>query len=236
MTCVLDQLLGMFLYGITTFLSPCSLALVSVYLTYSVGVSKDIRKGFLIGCSFAIAMCLVFFSLGYAIVSLVPTSFINSRIFFVVSGVLLMLFGANNLRLFKEMRMNLEGGKSLTERLNALKLGALTRFSSYNYLIGSFLFGLVISVTLGPCSISLVLPALLFTLFATPTPLYGGLLLLAFGFGHSLPVIILSALLATARQATGTKIVDLGDKLTRIFGAIFLIVGLTVIVYGFGGW
>ncbi|MGQ9461224.1 MAG: cytochrome c biogenesis CcdA family protein, partial [Candidatus Bathyarchaeaceae archaeon] len=96
-----EELLGLFFLGIVTFLSPCSIALISVYLTYAVGVSKSLRKGFIIGCSFTIAMCLVFFFLGYAVSSLIPIDPASYRLFFGIAGILLVLFGINNLGLFK---------------------------------------------------------------------------------------------------------------------------------------
>jgi len=231
---MLDQLLGMFLYGVTTFLSPCSISLMTVYLTYSVGVSKSVRKGLAIGCSFAVAMCLVFFVLGYAISSLVPTSIINSRIFFSISGLLLILFGINNVGLLGKLR--LAASSSLNERLNAVKLDALARFSAYNYVIGSFLFGLIISIALGPCTLSLVLPAILLTLFTAPSPFHGGLLLLMFGLGHALPVVFLSTLVATARRVASDKIANVGEWLNKIFGFAFIAIGIALIIYGLGGW
>jgi len=229
---MLEEFLGLFSLGIVTFLSPCSIALISVYLTYAVGTSKSIRKGFIIGCSFTLAMCLVFFFLGYAISSLIPIGQASYRFFFGIAGLLLIFFGINNLGLFK--RINI-ASCSLTERLNALRLTALTRFSQYNYVAGSFLFGVVISLALGPCSLSLVLPAILLTMFSAPTPYHGGLLLFTFGLGHALPVIFLSALLVTARNTISKKTAIASEWLTKIFGAGFVVIGMVMVGYVLGG-
>jgi len=231
-----EELMGLFFLGIVTFLSPCSIALISVYLTYAVGVSKSVRKGFIIGCSFTIAMCLVFFFLGYAVSSLIPVDPASYRFFFGISGVLLILFGINNLGLFKKVSLSGDASSSFIERMNSLKLTAMTRFSKYNYTIGSFLFGIVVSLALGPCSLSLVLPAILLTIFSAPTPYHGGLLLFAFGLGHALPVIFLSVLLATARKAVTEKTALAGEWLTKIFGVAFVVIGIVMIGYVLGGW
>lgn len=231
-----EESLGLFLLGIATFLSPCSIALVSVYLTYAVGISKSIRKGFIIGCSFTIAMCLVFFFLGYAVSSLIPVDPASYRIFFAVAGFLLVFFGINNLGLFKRINITGSASSSFNERINALKLTALTRFSKYNYAAGSFMFGIVISLALGPCSLSLVLPAILLTIFSAPTPYHGGLLLFAFGLGHALPVIFLSVLLVTARKAVSEKTATAGAWLTKIFGIAFIVIGIVMIEYVLVGW
>jgi cytochrome c-type biogenesis protein len=231
-----EESLGLFFLGLVTFLSPCSIALISVYLTYSVGVSKNIRKGLVIGCCFAVAMCLVFFLLGYAVASLIPLDLVNYRLFFGIAGVLLILFGINNMGLFGKIGLTIKAGGSLAERVNALKLNALTRFSGYNYVVGSFLFGVIISIALGPCSLSLVLPAILLTIFTAPTPFHGGLLLFMFGLGHALPVVFLSVLLATARKAVSGKVSQAGELLTKIFGLAFLVIGTAMIIYMLGGW
>ncbi len=95
---------------------------------------------------------------------------------------------------------------------------------------------MVISLALGPCSLSLVLPAILLTIFSAPTPYHGGLLLFTFGLGHALPVIFLSVLLATARKTASKKTAMAGEWLTKIFGLAFVAIGMVMIVYVFGGW
>jgi cytochrome c-type biogenesis protein len=232
---MLQELVGLFLLGIATFLSPCSIALISVYLTYAVGISKSILKGLIIGVSFTIAMCLVFFILGYAVTSLIPLSILNYQIFLGISGALLILFGINNLGFLGKIGLFTNVGSSINERINALKMNALTRFSQYNYAISSFIFGLVISIALGPCSLSIVLPAILLTMLTAPTPFHGGLLLFMFGLGHALPVILLSTLLATARKAISQKISEKGEWLARGFGIAFLVIGIIMIGYALGG-
>lgn len=231
---MLEAYSGLFFLGLATFLSPCSIALISVYLTYATGMGKSTLKGFIIGSSFAVAMCIVFFFLGYAVTSLVPLELLNYPLFLGVSGVLLIFFGINNLGFFKKIGFKSGVGSSVNERTNSLKLNALTRFSKYNYVTSSFLFGLVISVALGPCSLSIVLPAVLLTMFTAPTPFHGGLLLLMFGLGHALPVIFLSTVLATTRKMISQKISEKGEWLTKGFGVAFLVIGIIIVGYALG--
>jgi len=180
-------------------------------------------------------MCLVFFFLGYAVTSLIPLELFNYQLFLGLAGILLIIFGLNNLKLFKKTGLSSEVGESINERINTIKFNALTRFSNYNYVLSAFLFGLVISVALGPCSLSIVLPAVLMTMFTAPTAFHGGLLMLMFGLGHALPVIFLSTVLATTRKLVSQKITEKGDLLTRVFGIVFLIIGLVMVVYAFIG-
>jgi cytochrome c biogenesis protein CcdA len=176
-------------------------------------------------------MCLVFFFLGYAVSSLIAVDPACYRYSFAIAGLLLVIFGINNLGLFKKIYIANHASSYFTERINALKLTALTRFSKYNQAIGSFLFGVVISLALGPCSLSLVLPAILLTILSAPTPYHGGLLLFMFGLGHALPVIFLSVLLVTARKTASQKTAIAGEWLTKIFGIAFAVIGLIMIVY-----
>ena len=235
---MLEESLNLFGLGLITFLSPCSIALIMVYLTYAVGSSKSIGRGLVIGCSFALAMSLIFFVIGFAVSSLVPIGLVSYRpIFLTFSGMLLVLFGVNNIGWFEKLPFLNRTNGLLTERTNAVKMSALTRFSGYNYAIAAFLFGAVISLALGPCSLSIVLPAILMTMFAAPTAFHGGLLLLMFGLGHALPVVVLSVGLATARQAVSDKVTNASNHLKKIFGVAFLAIGLIIVFfYGYGGF
>ncbi len=232
---MLEAYSGLFVLGLATFLSPCSIALISVYLTYATGIGKSPLKGLAIGVSFTFAMCLVFFFLGYALTSLVPLELLNYELFLGLAGVLLIFFGINNLGVLGRIGLTFGAGRAINERVNGLKLNALTRFTKYNYVASSFLFGLVISVALGPCSLSIVLPAVLLTMFTAPSPFHGGLLLLMFGLGHALPVIFLSALLATTRKLVSQKITEKGELLTKGFGIVFLVIGVIIVGYAIGG-
>jgi len=231
---MLEAYSGLFLLGLATFLSPCSIALISVYLTYATGVSKSVLKGLVIGSSFAVAMCLVFFIIGYAIISLIPLELLNYELFLGFSGVLVIFFGLNNLGFFGKIGLGTGIGNSINEGANRLKLNALTRFSKYNYVASSFLFGLVISVALGPCTLSIVLPAMLLTIFSAPSAFHGGLLLLMYGLGHALPVVLLSTVLATTRRMISQKITEKGQWITKGFGAAFLVIGIIIIGYAIG--
>ncbi len=234
---MIENFANLFALGVMTFLSPCSIALVSVYLTYAVGSSKNITRGLVIGISFALSMSIVFFAIGYAVSSLVPIGLASYRsIFLTASGILLVLFGLNSLGLFDRLRVFGKAGDTITERTNSVKMGALTRFSGYNYALGSFLFGAVVSLALGPCCLSIVLPAVLMTMFAAPTAFHGGLMLLMFGLGHALPVVVLSVVLATARKTVSNKITNVSNLLKKVFGIAFLVIGLLIIIgYGYGG-
>jgi len=227
----------MFALGVVAFISPCCFALISVYLVYAVGNSKSIGRGLVIGSSFALATIAVYFFIGYAVSSLIPIGLVSySTVFLSVSGVLLILFGLSNLGVFKKVSLIRKTGSSLTEKTNSLKMGALNRFSRVNYAVGAFLFGAVISLAIGPCSLSYVLPAILFTLFTAPSALHGGISLSIYGLGQAVPVIVLSVLLASARKVASDRFAKASNLLKKAFGIAFLVIGIIIVVaYGYGG-
>jgi cytochrome c biogenesis protein CcdA len=137
--------------------------------------------------------------------------------------------------LLEKVGLTAKTGSVFTERVNALKLNALTRFSRYNYVAGSFLFGVVISLAMSPCCLSLVLPAVLLTILTAPTPFHGGLLLFMFGLGHALPIVFLSVLLATTRKAVSDRTTAASKWFEKIFGPAFLVIGAVMIIYTLGG-
>jgi cytochrome c biogenesis protein CcdA len=229
-----EESLGLFFYGIATFLSPCSVALISAYLVFAVGTSKSIRKGIAIGICFVAAMSFVFFILGYLLTALIPIEMLSTRFFYAISGLLLLIFGFNNLELLHKVNIFNKIDNYLAEKTNAIKYTTFSRISKYDYILGSFLFGVIISIALGPCSLALVLPAMMFTLFRASTPFHGGLLLLAFGMGHSIPVLFLSMLLATARQVTSQRLASVGFRFKKICGVAFLVLGIVMMIYALG--
>jgi len=172
--------------------------------------------------------------MGYALVSLIPLELLSTRFFYAISGLLLIIFGFNNLELLGKIHLFNKIGNYMAEKTSAIKISSINRISKYNYILGSFLFGVIISIALGPCTLALVLPAMLLTIFSASTPFYGGLLLLAFGMGHAIPVVFLSTLLATARNVASNKLASVGYKLTKIFGVAFLIIGIIMIAYALG--
>ncbi len=226
----LQLYLGLFLYGVTTFITPCSIGLVSAYLTYTLKEGENRVRGVLTGLSFMAAMGLVFFALGYAVSSLVPLNLATSKAFYIVAGALLILFGLSSLEVFQRVVLIEAALARLTEVTNRFKFEALQSLGGKGVVVRSFLFGLVISMALGPCSLALVLPAVMLTLFSAPSPAYGGLQLMAFGLGHGLPVLLLSALITQTRHMFSGRLTSIGARLTQVLGVGLIVMGVWVIL------
>lgn len=228
---MIEQSIGLFVYGAMTFLTPCSLALISAYLTFTVSNSNTPRAGLIIGLGFVSAMGLVFWFLGYAVSSLIPLSWISGRLFYGAAGALLILFGAGNLGLLSRVGLLRGISGAYNERVNAATGHALQASIERNLFLGSFILSVVISLALSPCSLALVLPAVMYTLFSAPTPFHGGFLLMAFGLGHALPVVFLSVVAASARKFLRERLVGIGSGFTKVSGAVFCVIGILLILY-----
>jgi len=226
-------ILGLFMLGIITCLSPCSVALLSLFLTYVIGVGKSAGKGLMVGCAFTLGLSLVFFIIGCA-VSYVGVIARSYRIFYGVAGTFLILFGVNNLGLVKGLSSPVKTSFSITRQLDALKLATFKRILKHHYAIASLILGALLGLAWSPCALPMIFPAIILVMTQTVSPLYGGLLLFTFGLGHGVPIIPMSTLLATAREAISKKSVLAGMWMTKAFGLILIAVGIGMILYLFG--
>lgn len=102
-------LIASFLAGIITFLSPCILPLIPAYMSYISGVSLEhITQNpskhritiILTSLSFIAGFCVVFVILGIFVDTLL-SEILNSTIFRIVSGVIVIAFGLHFLGIFK---------------------------------------------------------------------------------------------------------------------------------------
>jgi len=226
----MQQYTGLFLYGLSTFMTPCSIGLITAYLTYTLRGVESKSRGAIIGLSFMAAMGLVFFTIGYAVSSLIPVNLSSSKFIYLLAGVLLILFGLSSLGAYEKIGALSGILARLTEGSNTLRLNAIRKLEGTNVALNSFLFGVFISIALGPCSLALVLPAVMMTIFNASSPIHGGLQLLAFGLGHSLPVLMLSVLIPQTRYMLSTRLAVIGDRLTKVLGIGLISIGIWIIL------
>ena len=175
-------------------------------------------------------MSLVFFVIGCAISSLVPVSIVSNKLFSLFAGVLMLVLGINNLGLLERLRSVQAFFNKLSDGSDALNAGMISTMQGDNKYLSAFVFGVFISIALGPCSLALVLPAVMMTLFNAPTALHGGLQLMAFGFGHSVPVLLLSVLLTQSRIMLSEKLIKFGKVLNTIFGVGAILLGVWLVM------
>lgn len=239
--------LGIFGLGILTALSPCSIALLIAMISYVGSLQKENEKedkklkkisiqGLWIGIVFTLGMALVFFVFGLVISSV--SMFIEaSALFYLISGIILVILGINVFTPLKELIKNDSGSEKkagMTERGQKL----FFRLSKRSMYIGAFFLGVLFSIGWAPCAISLMMPVFILMLSQQIPLLIGGLMLFVFGLGHGIPIIPLCAVTSSVRGKLGNKYVKAGKWMQRIFGIIIITIGIIMALrfWGINFW
>lgn len=199
-----------FLEGIITFISPCLLPMIPIYLTYFVGGGERSTKKTLLGAlGFVSGFTLVFVAMGALAGTLGSFLTKYQTIVNIVSGVIVIFFGLNFLGVFK---INLFKGNAKeinTENMN---------------FFSAALFGIVFSLGWTPC-VGAFLGSALMLASQQGSVLVGVLMLLCYSLGLGIP-FVLSALLIDQLKAAFDFIKKHYSVINRISGALLILVGV----------
>lgn len=207
-----------FLEGIITFISPCLLPMLPVYISYFAGGGERSVKKTLTGAvGFVLGFTVVFTLMG----ALAGTagSFLREyqTAVNIVSGLVVIFFGLNFLGVFK---VNLFRGSSRT-----VNTGSTGFFSSV-------LFGVVFSVGWTPC-VGAFLGSALMLASQQGHVAEGMLMLLAYSLGLGLP-FLLSAVLIGYLKSTFDWIKRHYRIINAISGSLLVLIGLLMATGMFG--
>ncbi len=209
-----------FLEGIITFVSPCLLPMLPIYISYFMGDEEQANKRHVLKNAFG-------FILGFTFVFLVLGAFAGSighllvdynRQVQILSGIIIILFGLNFTGFIKIPLLN----KSRTSNINTANLNFGT----------SFLFGSVFSISWTPC-VGAFLGSALMMASTKGSFTEGMLMLLLYSIGLGIP-FFLSALLLDRLKKTFDFIKKHYRLIHLLSGAILIIVGLMMITGTFG--
>ena len=198
-----------FLEGIITFLSPCLLPMIPIYLSYFAGGGQRSSKKTLINSfGFILGFTLLFVAMGALAGSV--GSFLSryQTVVNIISGLIVIFFGLNYIGLFK---LNLFGGSSRTVSHNG---GFLS----------SVIFGIVFSLGWTPC-VGAFLGSALMLASQQGQAIVGILLLLCYSLGLGVP-FLLSALLIDKLKSTFDFIKRNYSVITKISGGFLILVGV----------
>lgn len=195
-----------FLEGLISFISPCMLPLLPLYISYFAAGSDKKRKTWLNALCFVLGFTVVFSVLGLFAGTLGGFFGKYQNIVNIVCGIVVILLGLSYLELIPlPFLKGMKGGQSITSALSA------------------FVFGIVYSVSLTPC-VGAFLGSALMMASSSGTALKGSALLVTYSAGLGVP-FLLSALLL--RQLTGAF-----DFIKKHYRVINLFCGLFLIVVG----
>jgi cytochrome c-type biogenesis protein len=221
---------GMFILGIITSFSPCSLALLISMISYVFAAKSDgnFKKEALIGLgagiSFTLGLSIIFFIIGIMISSI--GFFVSiSSLFYLIAGIILLILGIN---IFKPLKT--EFGGQFKER----GINFFGKLSSKSLFLGAFFLGIIFAVGWAPCAISLVLPVFILVMTQKATLLIGGMLLFAFGIGHGLPVIFLTTATRGMKARIGSAYIKAGKIIEKVFAVAIIVIAFLFILRYFG--
>ena len=199
-----------FLEGIITFISPCLLPMLPIYISYFAGGDTKNTKKTLTGAfGFVLGFTIVFISLG-ALAGTIG-SFLKQyqTTVNIISGLIVIFFGLNYIGLFK---LNIFQGNRKHFDTNNLNF------------FSSVLFGIIFSIGWTPC-VGAFLGSALMMASQQGKALTGMLMLLSYSLGLGIP-FILSAVLIQKLKTTFEFIKKNYATINTISGILLILVGI----------
>ena len=205
-----------FLEGIASFISPCLLPMLPIYISYFIGKdNKNVKKAVLNASGFVLGFTIVFLVLSIfasQLGSLISSYIKYIKIFF---GVIVILLGLNymeiiDLKFLNKLKMKQADTKDLT-------------------FLKSILFGSVFSISWTPC-IGTFLSSALLLIAKEQDIIKGILLMLVYSIGLGIPFIISAVLLEKLKEMFNV-IKRNYDKIKKISGLILILMGIYMIFF-----
>jgi len=201
-----------FMEGIITFISPCLLPMLPIYISYFAGENVNAKhkyKPLVNSIGFVIGFTIVFLLLGAAAGTF--GSFVKNHevVFNLLGGSILILFGLNFMDVIKIGFLN------RTKRIR-IKIDTFNFFTS-------ILFGFVFSIGWTPCVGAFLGSALMLAANSHDT-LKGVILLLLFSLGFGIPFVISAVLIDSLKQTL--------NVIKKHYRIISIISGLLLIAVG----
>ena len=202
------QYLISFFEGILTFISPCLLPMLPVYLSYFAGGEANSKKTLKNALGFILGFTVLFTAMGALAGTL--GSFLSKyqTAVNIISGLIVVFFGLNFMGVIK---LNLFKG---TSRMQTRELG----FAS------SVLFGVIFSVGWTPC-VGAFLGSALMLASQQGHVVEGTLMLLSYSLGLGIP-FLLSAVLIDQLKGAFNFIKRHYDLINRICGILLILIGI----------
>lgn len=204
------QYLISFLEGIITFISPCLLPMLPIYVSYFAGGNtKNTKKTISCALGFVLGFTIIFIALGALAGTL--GSFLREyqTAVNIISGGIVILFGLNYLGILKLHLFQNTGRNFDTDNLN---------------FFSSVLFGIIFSIGWTPC-VGAFLGSALMLASQQGKVLTGMLMLLCYSLGLGIP-FVLSAVLIQKLKTTFDFIKRNYTIINAISGILLVLVGI----------
>ena len=205
-----------FIEGIASFISPCLLPMLPIYVSYFVGKNENKNNKALINSiGFVIGFTSVFLLLSIFASTLGVMISQNIKYIKIIFGIIIILLGLNYIELIKIKFLNKQNNiKADTKNLNFIK---------------SMLFGVIFSISWTPC-IGAFLSSALLLIAKEQDILKGIILMLLYSIGLGIPFVV-SAVLLDKLKNVFTFIKKNYTVIKKISGIILIAMGVYTIFF-----
>lgn len=201
-----------FLEGIITFISPCLLPMLPIYISYFAGQTHPDNKytALINALGFVLGFTVIFVLLGAFAGSIGSFLMAYNTMVNIIGGIIIIIFGLNFMDVLNIPFLN----TNRQMNLNHSRTG----------FFAAMLFGIVFSIGWTPCVGAFLGSALMMAASSGDT-LKGILMLLSFSLGLGIPFVV-SALLIERLKSTFDFIKRHYQLINRISGGVLIIIGL----------
>lgn len=205
-----------FLEGIASFISPCLLPMVPIYISYFIGEDdNNSKKAILNSIGFVLGFTTIFLLLSIFASQLGAILSNNIRYIKIFFGIIIILFGLNYMGILKIKFLN----KSKIKNIDT---------NNFNFFKSMF-FGILFSISWTPC-IGTFLSSALLLIAKEQDILKGIIMMLLYSIGLGIPFII-SAILIEKLKNVFDFIKKHYDVIKRISGVILIGAGVYMIFF-----
>ncbi len=205
------QYLITFLEGLVSFLSPCMLPMLPVYIMYFSGSQKSRSHTLWNVGAFVFGFTLIFTLMGLFAGTLGNLLMAHALLVRIISGLMMILFGLSELGIFQLTFLKGYSGE--------VKITGI---------FSSFLFGIVYAVSLTPC-IGIFLGSALMMASVSASAFKGAVLLILYSFGLGIPFMI-SALLIEELENAFDFIKSHYNIINKICGIFLILTGIVIML------
>lgn len=200
------QYFVLFLEGIITFISPCLLPMLPIYISYFAGGNRTTKKTMIGAVGFVLGFTAVFVAMGALAGTLGGFLRTYQTAVNIISGLIVIVFGLNYLGV---LNLNIFRGGNQT--VNVKDLG----------FVSAILFGIVFSIGWTPC-VGAFLGSALMMASQQGHVAEGMLMLLVYSLGLGIPFVLSAVLIDRLKSAFDW--VKKNYRIINIFSGILLIV------------